>query len=137
MFRRVLGKPVLAAKENVQHHSDWLSFLLWLAWKQEKEAYDKARNYAYKKVLWCMAFSSEFHKLHFYVSMAFCYQNCSDLLWEKIDLVIEKKFANLRLKARICKLFEITWTIYSNSERSEQFLVTICFFKLFLDVSHN
>ena len=32
--------------------------------------------------------------------------------------------------------FEITRTIYSNSERSEQFLVTQCFFNLFLEVSH-
>ena len=31
--------------------------------------------------------------------MVFCYQNCSDLLWEKIVLVIEKNFWNLRLKA--------------------------------------
>ena len=29
---------------------------------------------------------------------------------------------------RICKIFEITRTIYSNSERSEQFSVTECFF---------
>ena len=43
-------------------------------------------------------------------SMVFCYQNCSDLLWEKIVLVIEKIFK-----------------IYSNSESSEQFLVTECF----------
>ena len=38
-------------------------------------------------------------------------------------------------RPRICKLFEITWTIYSNSERPEQFLVTECFFNLFLEVS--
>ena len=31
--------------------------------------------------------------------MVFCYQNCSDLLWEKIVLVIEKNFWNSRLKA--------------------------------------
>ena len=31
--------------------------------------------------------------------MVFCYQNCSDLLWEKIVLVIEKNFWNLWLKA--------------------------------------
>ena len=31
--------------------------------------------------------------------LLFCYQNCSDLLWEKIVLVIEKNFWNLRLKA--------------------------------------
>ena len=39
-------------------------------------------------------------------------------------------------RPRISKIFEITRTIYSNSERSEQFLVTECFFNLFLDVSH-
>ena len=31
--------------------------------------------------------------------MVFCYQNCSDLMWEKIVLVIEKNVWNLRLKA--------------------------------------
>ena len=39
--------------------------------------------------------------------MVFCYQNSSDLLWEKIVQVIEKNFWNLSLKAegwpRICK----------------------------------
>ena len=40
--------------------------------------------------------------------MAFCYQNCSDLLWEKIVLVIKKKFLNSRLKAENFKIFEIT-----------------------------
>ena len=39
-------------------------------------------------------------------------------------------------RPRICKNFEITRTIYSNSERSDQFLVTECFFNLFLEVSH-
>ena len=31
--------------------------------------------------------------------LSFCYQNCYDLLWEKIVLVIEKNFWNSRLKA--------------------------------------
>ena len=39
-------------------------------------------------------------------------------------------------RSRICKLFEITGTIYSNSQRSEEFLVTECFSNLFLEVSH-
>ena len=39
-------------------------------------------------------------------------------------------------RPRICKTFEITRTIYSNSERSEQLLVTECFFNLFLEASH-
>ena len=38
--------------------------------------------------------------------MVFCYQNCSDLLWEKIVLVIEKKIWNSRLKA---KNFQKIW----------------------------
>ena len=57
-------------------------------------------------------------------SMVFCYQNCSELLWETNVLVIKKNFWNSRPRPRICKIFEITRTIYSNSERSEQFLVT-------------
>ena len=66
--------------------------------------------------------------------MVFCYQNCSDLLWEKIVLLIKKNFWNSRLKAENLQIFEITRTIYSNSDRSEQFLVTTCFFNLFLEV---
>ena len=32
--------------------------------------------------------------------LVFCYQNCSDLLWEKNALVIKKNFWNLRLKLK-------------------------------------
>jgi hypothetical protein len=35
-----------------------------------------------------------------------CYQNCSDLLWGKIVLVIEKNFWNSRLKA---ESFQNSW----------------------------
>ena len=41
--------------------------------------------------------SSITEKKEWYV---FCYQNCSDLLWEKIVLVIEKNFWNSRQKAK-------------------------------------
>ena len=65
----------------------------------------------------------------------FVIKNWSELsLFEEIVLVIEKNFWN-----SICKNFQITRTIYSNSERSGQFLVTECFsllFYLFLEVSH-
>ena len=64
-----------------------------------------------------------------------CYQNCSDQLWEKIVLVIEKTFEIRGWKPRIFKKFEITWAICSNSEWSEQFVATECFFNLFLEVS--
>ena len=69
---------------------------------------------------------------YLWIGMVFCYQNCSDKKWEKIVLVIEKNFWN----SRICKNFEIIRTIYSSSERSEQVLVTECFFNLFLEVFH-
>ena len=49
----------------------------------------------------------------------------------------EKKLLKIRgWRQRIFKNFEITRTIYSNSERPEQFLVTECFFNLFPEVSH-
>jgi hypothetical protein len=32
--------------------------------------------------------------------MVFCYQNCSDLLWEKIVLVIEKKLLKFEAEGR-------------------------------------
>ena len=38
--------------------------------------------------------------------LVFCYQNCSDLLREKIVLVIEKKFWNSRLKAENLQNFQ-------------------------------
>ena len=55
-------------------------------------------------------------------------KNCSSD-WEKI-LIFEAE------GREFAKKFEITRTIYSNSERSEQFLLTECFFNLFLEVSH-
>ena len=39
------------------------------------------------------------------VEMVFCYQNCSDLLWEKNVLVIGKNFWNSRLKAETLQNF--------------------------------
>ena len=63
--------------------------------------------------------------------MVFCHQNCSDLLWEKIVLAIEKNFEIRGWRPRICNIFEITRTIHSNSETSEQFLATEFFFNLF------
>ena len=66
--------------------------------------------------------------------MVFCYQNCSDLLWEKIVLV-RKTFKIRGWRPRICKIFQIIRTIYSNRDSSEQLLVAECFFNLFLEVS--
>ena len=68
--------------------------------------------------------------------MVFCYQNCSDLLWENCSSDREKLLKFEAEGREFAKEFEITRTIYSNSERSEQFLVTECFFSLFLEVSY-
>ena len=55
---------------------------------------------------------------------------------KKIVLVIEKNFWNSRLKPEnLQKFWDYSRTICSNSERSEQFLVTECCFNLFLEVS--
>ena len=65
--------------------------------------------------------------------IVFCFLNCSDLLWEKIVLVIDK---NLRQKVRICKNFKITKTnSFKHGERSVKFLETEWFFNFFLEVS--
>ena len=39
------------------------------------------------------------YKQTFFLQLVFCFQNCSDLLWEKNVIVIEKNFRYLRLKA--------------------------------------
>ena len=57
------------------------------------------------------------------IGMVFCFENCYDLLWEKIVLVMEKKSFEIQgWCLRICENFDITTAIYSNSEMSEQFL---------------
>ena len=71
-----------------------------------------------------------------WAEMVFCFQNCSDLLWEKNCFSDREKLEIRDWRPRILKIFEITRTIDSNSERSEQFLVTECLFNLFLEVSH-
>ena len=42
-------------------------------------------------------------------ALVFCYQNCSDLQWEKNVLVIEKKFCNSMLKAKDLQKFWHHW----------------------------
>ena len=71
-------------------------------------------------------------KLWTLLEMVFCYQNCSDLLWEKI---VRGKLLKFEGEGWIFKIFEFTRTIHSNRERWEQLLVTECFFNLFLEVS--
>ena len=46
---------------------------------------------------------------------------------------VREKLLKFEFRPRICKIFEIT--IHSNIKRSEPFLVTECFFTLFLEIS--
>ena len=64
-------------------------------------------------------FDHWFWNLKYLLELAFCFQNCSDILWEKIVLVIKKNVWNLRLNV---KNFEMTRQIHSNNEMSVQFL---------------
>jgi hypothetical protein len=73
----------------------------------------------------------------FEISRTILIPKCSDLLWEKNVLVIKK---TLKLEAEgqefAKNLRSLNRTIYSNSESSEQFLVTEWFFNFFLEVFH-
>ena len=53
--------------------------------------------------------------------LIFCYQNCSDLLWEKIVLMIEKNFWNSRLKIENFQNFEITRSIFRTVKGQNNF----------------
>ena len=68
--------------------------------------------------------------------VVFCYHNCSDLLWEKIVLVIEKDFWNSRLNAENLQNF---WDHLNNLFKQCK-VRTISgsrmLFNLFLEVSH-
>ena len=86
-----------------QRHPIFLKIVLVFGNVPKKESLKKFRNidksgfnnwYLIKKIwstFWMGSLENE--------KMLFCYQNCSDLLWEKIVLVIEKNFWNSRLKA--------------------------------------
>ena len=69
--------------------------------------------------------------------MVFCYQNCSDPLWEKNILVIKKNFWNSKLKA---ENLQNVWDHKNNLFEQWSFITifeTECFFNLFLEVSHS
>ena len=90
-------------------------------WSYKKRLfYDKKRFFYYKKrlfyVLHSMSNNWRKPKKCAWVRMVFCYQNCSDLLWEKIVLVIEKSFGNSLAEGREFAKF-LRWL--------EQFIQTV------------
>ena len=68
------------------------------------------------------------YKTNFQQTMVFCYQNCSS---------VREKLLKFEAEGQEFAKFLRPLTIYSNSEREEQFLVTECSFNLFLEVSHT
>ena len=104
----------------------WILFVYWNGYRSYQGiVHHRIRTHSYHESSpsfdgnrWVQLLETTTTKL---LEMVFCYQNCSDLLWEKIVLVIEKNFFNSRLKAENLQNFEITRIIYSNSERSGQF----------------
>ena len=87
-------------KECLSHLSS-LCFFIEITYSKQKHA-----------SVWYNALT--FPKWHFFTKIVLTYCEKKNLL------VIEKNFWS-------CKIFEISRTIYSNSERSEQLLVTECF----------
>ena len=61
-------------------------------------------------------------KWYFVTKIVLTYCNKKLFQWSR------KSYEMKSWRPRICKFFEINRTIYSNSERSEQLLVTECFF---------
>ena len=67
-------------------------------WKRASAAWFRVAGELEKKV--AKASEAVQKKCSELIKMVFCYQNYSDMMWEKIDLVIEKNFWNSRLKAK-------------------------------------
>ena len=65
------------------------------------------------------------------------FKRYSDMIYHDKYMCQKQWYFVTKIVLPYCVLvISITRTIYSNSERSEQFLVTECFFNLFLEVSH-
>ena len=83
-------KQILSQFLVTYYISFWSIDLWWwyvLCWRHAvcPSKHIMSENYFWRSVL-------AFFLLCFHEKMVFCYQNCSDLLWEKIVLVISKGF---------------------------------------------
>ena len=89
-----LLSSILTNKTEIRHpsHKDWFFFLN--QWRIQRAF---LFNEDWRTKLLLPIKKSE---------MVVCYQNCSDLLWEKNVLVIEKNFWNSRLQA---ENLQISW----------------------------
>ena len=85
--------------QNKKTHNSKLNFQIYIIWKQTLLW---IKTSVVTKIYFCDPFKTQSTKKKLSgkrTTMVFCYQNCSDLLWEKIVVVIEKIFWNSRLKA--------------------------------------
>ena len=64
--------------------------------------YSRSYVFLFFELTFCLLFCFLFSLISLF-TLVFCYQNCSDLLWEKIVIVIEKNFWKSRLKAENLK----------------------------------
>ena len=99
-YKKMLWISLFLSKNISNFVCPKLKLYNWYFHSGEKELRDSQICHV---IVTCWRFRSKMHfcifqmELHF--GMVFCYQNCSDLLWEEIVLVIEQKFWNSRLKA--------------------------------------
>ena len=96
----------------------YLFYLILFSWREmHPKSFKYSPIYSVPKIAHHSNLSSSFDST--IAELVFCYQNCSDLLWEKNVLVIEKNFWNSRLKAENLQIFWIFRTIL------EQFIQTM------------
>ena len=77
------------------------------------------KNTIFCQKLFCISFSFR-ETCRNKWEMVFCYQKCSDLLWEK-NCSSDWSFWNSRLKAKNCKILEITRTIFQTVKGQKSF----------------
>ena len=85
-WTKISLKKIIVSQFLCKKHKTGVWWVLVWPWRNFGS---KIRCFCYIQTAW---------KLSIILEMVFCYQNCSDLLWEKIVLVIEKNFWNSRLK---------------------------------------
>ena len=87
---------VILHQMKLYHHEKFIELKSSTALYENRGNWAQCRN---DKVNWKIEFQALGMRIQCLVKLVFCYQNCSDLLWEKNVLVIEKTFWNSRLKA--------------------------------------
>ena len=105
-------------KRNQNKHSKFnIKFVFWRLVKRTWSAHNnKIRiNLVFEKKIWIL------------VKFVLDWYFVTKIVLTYCEKKIFQSFWNSRLKDENFKIFEITRIIYSNSERSEQFLVTECF----------